>query len=374
MPIISQKDYIIAAAAFITAFAIALASTPSMRKLAFKLNVIDVPRDERRMHKTPVPLLGGIAIALAFIVCALIFANRSPQLFGILLGGALITALGALDDKFDIPAGWKLLAQFAIAAVPVLFGLRIDRINDVFRIFTEEGGRISLGILSVPLTMIWIVGLTNAVNFIDGLDGLACGVSFISGVSIFIISMKLGDANSAILIACLCGACLGFLPYNTNPAKIFMGDAGALFLGYTLATLSILGLFKWYSFVSFGIPFLVLAIPIFDIFFSIVRRILHGKNPMKADRGHVHQQLIDLGLNQKQVVAIFYCLSATLGLVSVLISGQNLFRQIIAIIIAVSALLLSLFLFLHREKTLRKKRLEEQAKNEENGSSPEDRG
>ncbi|MGN1451544.1 MAG: MraY family glycosyltransferase, partial [Eubacteriales bacterium] len=150
--------------------------------------------------------------------------------------------------------------------------------------------------------------------------------------------------------------------------------AGALFLGYTLATLSILGLFKWYSFVSFGIPFLILGIPIFDIFFSVIRRILHGKNPMKADRGHVHQQLIDLGLNQKQVVAIFYCLSATLGLVSVLISGQNLFRQIIAIIIAVSALLLSLFLFLHREKTRRKKRLEEQAENEESGSSPEDRG
>ena len=365
MLLISNRESWMAAAAFAAAFVLALGATPLARRAAIRLNVLDVPKDERRVHTRPVPMLGGVAIALSFSLCALIFSHRGQQLYGILVGGALMTRLGALDDKFDLPPVAKLIAQFAISAIPVLAGLRINFFTDVFHLFSG-GGRVYLGVFSIPVTMIWIVALTNAVNFIDGLDGLACGVSLISGVSIFLIALKLGDANAAILIACLCGACLGFLPYNINPARIFMGDAGALFLGYALSTMSITGLFKWYSFVSFGLPLLILGIPVFDIVFAFFRRLFHGKNPMRADRGHVHQRLIDLGMTQRQIVAIFYAVSATLGLLSVFIAELPLARQLIAFVVAGAAFALSVVFFLRNRRSHREKeetaRLEAEAK------------
>ena len=197
-----------------------------------------------------------------------------------------------------------------------------------------------LGWLSIPVTIIWIVAITNAVNFIDGLDGLAVGVSAISTASLIVIALMVKEVNIVIILCALFGACLGFIPYNMNPAKIFMGDTGSTFLGYILATLSITGLFKMYAIISFAVPFLILGIPIFDICFAFLRRIAHGQNPMKADRGHFHHRLIDMGFSQKQSVAIAYMLTGMLGLAAVLLtsSGELKALILIAAIFIVSAI------------------------------------
>ena len=176
--------------------------------------------------------------------------------------------------------------------------------------------------------MLWIVGITNAVNFIDGLDGLACGVSAIATVTMLIIAVLYSEVQIALMMAALAGACLGFLPYNMNPAKIFMGDTGSMFLGYILAVTSIQGLFKFYAVISFAVPFILLGLPIFDTGFAIIRRLLKGQSPLQADRGHVHHRLIDLGFDQKQSVAILYAFSALMGLTAVILARTNESRLI----------------------------------------------
>ena len=177
-----------------------------------------------------------------------------------------------------------------------------------------------MGNLSIPITVLWIVGLTNAVNLIDGLDGLANGVSAISATTMLVIALLASESQVAVVMAALVGACAGFMPYNLNPAKMFMGDTGATFLGYILATMSIQGLFKYYAVISFVVPFLILGLPIFDTAFAFIRRIAHGQNPMHADRSHIHHRLIDMGLNQKQAVATLYVISAILGLSAVVLT------------------------------------------------------
>ncbi len=189
----------------------------------------------------------------------------------------------------------------------------------------------NLGWLSVPVTIIWIVAITNAVNFIDGLDGLAVGVSAIQRASLLVIALMVAERNIAIIMAALLGACLGFIPYNFNPAKIFMGDTGSTFLGFILATLSIQGLFKLYAIISFAVPFLIFGVPIFDICFAIIRRLAKGQNPMKADRGHVHHRLIDMGFTQKQSVAITYMMTAILGLAAVVLTTSGELKALILI-------------------------------------------
>ena len=189
-----------------------------------------------------------------------------------------------------------------------------------------------MGAFAVPISILWIVAITNAVNLIDGLDGLAVGVSTISSIVMLVISLIVSDSNVAVIMAALAGACIGFLPYNFNPAKIFMGDTGALLLGYVLATVSILGLFKFYAVVSFAAPFLVLALPLFDTAFAFLRRLLKGKNPMSPDRGHFHHRLIDLGLSQRQVVAILYAVSGLLGIAAVVSTMSNEIRVLILVV------------------------------------------
>ncbi|MFR5860666.1 MAG: MraY family glycosyltransferase [Flavonifractor plautii] len=186
-----------------------------------------------------------------------------------------------------------------------------------------RGSLLESGILAVPATVIWIVAITNAVNLIDGLDGLACGVSTISSMTLLVIALVVSEGNVAILMAALAGGCIGFLPYNMNPAKIFMGDTGSTFLGYILAVVSIQGLFKFYTIISFAVPFLMLGLPIFDTCFAFIRRIAHGQSPMHADRSHVHHRLIDMGFNQKQAVAVLYVISAILGLSAVVLTTSG---------------------------------------------------
>ena len=296
-------------------------ATPLVKTLAYKVGAIDVPKDNRRMHKVPIPRLGGLAIFLAFLLSALVFADIDRQMQGILLGAVMIVVLGVMDDIMALKALPKLIVQIAAAGVAVYYGCRIQFLSNpnVFSDMTY----VNLGWLSVPITIIWIVAITNAVNFIDGLDGLAVGVSAISTASLIVIALMVAEVNIAIILCALFGACLGFIPYNFNPAKIFMGDTGATFLGYILATLSVTGLFKMYAIISFAVPFLILGVPIFDICFAVVRRVSHGQSPMHADRGHVHHRLIDMGFSQKQAVAISYMLSAILGMAAVVLTNDG---------------------------------------------------
>ena len=304
-------------------------ATPMVKNLAYKVGAIDVPKDNRRMHKVPIPRLGGLAIFLAFLLSVLVFAKIDRQMQGILLGATMIVVLGVMDDIMALNALPKLIVQILAAGIAVYHGCVIQFVSNpnVFSSMTY----LNLGWWSYPITIIWIVAITNAVNLIDGLDGLAVGVSAISTASITVIALMVAETNVAVVLAALFGACLGFIPYNMNPAKIFMGDTGATFLGYILATLSVTGLFKMYAIISFAVPFLILGVPIFDICFAFLRRIAKGQNPMKADRGHVHHRLIDMGFSQKQAVAISYMLAAILGLAAVLLTSSGELKALILI-------------------------------------------
>lgn len=313
--------------ALAAALIISFISTPLAQAFAQKVGAVDVPKDSRRMHHHPIPRLGGLAIFIGFIMSVVLFTEIDTQVRGILLGSVIVVIIGVIDDITPLPAWLKLIFQIVAALVAVFHGIRIEILSNPNPWSVNE--YINLGVMSIPITVIWIVGITNSVNLIDGLDGLAVGVSAIASLSILVISLVLGQWNIAILLAALVGACVGFMPYNLNPAKIFMGDTGALLLGYVLATISVSGLLKFYAIISFVVPLLSLGLPIFDTLFAIIRRLLKGQNPMAPDRGHFHHRLIDMGLSQKQAVAILYSISAVLGLSAVLITTSGEMKALV---------------------------------------------
>lgn len=313
--------------AVIAAFVITFAATPIVKSFAQRVGAIDVPKDGRRMHTQPIPRLGGLAIFLGFLLSVVLFADISREVQGILLGSVLVVIVGVIDDIVPLPALIKFFIQILAALIAVYHDVVIDIISNP--IFWSMSEYVNFGYLSVPITVLWIVAITNSFNLIDGLDGLAAGVSGISSITMLIIAIVVSDVNVAIIMAALAGSCVGFLPYNRNPAKIFMGDTGALLLGYVLATVSIIGLFKFYAVISFVIPFLVVGLPLFDTAFAFLRRILSGRNPMSPDRGHFHHRLIDMGFSQKQAVAIAYAISGILGLCAVVITTNGEIRAII---------------------------------------------
>ena len=304
-------------------------STPMVKRMACRIGAMDVPKDDRRMHDHPIPRLGGLAIALSFLLTTFLFAELDEQMEGILLGGILILVLGVLDDCLTLRALPKLIVQILAAAIVVRHGCVIRYFTDPFS--SVPGDCFDLGVFAAPVTIFWIVLMTNAVNFIDGLDGLSVGVSSISAATMLVISLLVAEENVAVILACLLGGCLGFIPYNFNPAKIFMGDTGSTFLGFILATLSIQGLFKMYAVISFAVPFLILGVPFFDITFAVTRRLWRHQNPMKADRGHIHHRLIDMGFSQKQTVAITYTLTGILGVAAVLLASSGEVKTLILI-------------------------------------------
>lgn len=314
---------------FSMAFAISLALTPAVTSLAYKIGAIDVPKDKRRVHKKPIPRLGGLAIYYGFLISVVFFCNMDKQLIGIIAGSLLIVGVGILDDVMQLRAGVKFIVQIIAALIVAYCDVRVKAIS--MPIPMVEGGILSLGIFSVPITVLWIVGVTNAVNLIDGLDGLAVGISSIATFSLFFIAILAGEPIVAILAAALAGSCLGFLPYNFNPAKIFMGDTGSTFLGYMLSIICIQGLFKGYVIISFIVPFLILGLPIFDTAYAILRRIKNKKPIMSPDRGHLHHRLIDMGLSQKQTVAVMYIISMILGLSAVMVVGSGAYTAIIIV-------------------------------------------
>ena len=302
--------------------------TPLVKRLAYRIGAVDVPKDRRRMHDHPIPRLGGLAIFVGFVITVLLFAQPDRQLRGILLGACLIVAVGVVDDSHPLGAGIKFILQIVASLIAVWHGVVIQMIANPLPFV--GGPYWDFGIMSVPITVIWIVAVTNSVNLIDGLDGLADGVSTIAALTMLIIALLMGDLKMAVICAALVGACVGFIPYNRNPAKIFMGDTGATFLGYMLATVSVTGLFKLYAMISFIVPFIILGFPIYDTASAFTRRILKGQNPMKADRSHTHHKLIDMGMNQKQAVATLYLIAGVLGLCAVMIVTTGYVKLILS--------------------------------------------
>lgn len=310
--------------AIIVAFVISFAITPVVKAFATRVGAVDVPGEARRIHDHPIPRMGGLAIFFGFLLSVLLFVDVTREVRGILFGAIIIVATGAIDDIVSLRAWTKFLIQILAAVVAVLHGVVIHVVMNP-NVFSEQEA-IVLGWLAVPITILWIVGITNSVNLIDGLDGLAVGVSTISCITILVVALLVSEPNVALIVAALAGACIGFMPYNLNPAKIFMGDTGSLLLGYVLSTVSVLGLFKFYTLVTFVVPVLALAVPLSDTLFAFCRRILHGQSPFTADRGHFHHKLMDLGLNQKQAVAILYAVSAILGLAAVTLTTNGTMR------------------------------------------------
>ncbi|RKD22040.1 undecaprenyl-phosphate alpha-N-acetylglucosaminyl 1-phosphate transferase [Caminicella sporogenes] len=321
----------------IVAAMVSLVTTPLVKKLAYKLGAIDIPKDDRRIHKTPIPRLGGLAIYLGFLISVLIFLEVDRAIAGMIIGASIIIITGIIDDLNPLPPKVKLTLQIISALVLVKFGVKIDFISNFFK----SGKVIDLKILSIPITIFWIVGITNTVNLIDGLDGLAAGISSIVAITLAYIayvnqSIIPNAGETAILTLIVAGACIGFLPYNFNPAKIFMGDTGSLFLGFILAAISINGSIKGATTLAIVVPILALGLPIFDTAFAILRRVYNGRPIMEADKGHLHHRLLSIGLCQRRAVLILYLISSMLGLSAAFLLNRRYMDSII--ILAITAI------------------------------------
>ncbi len=320
---------------------LAFVLTPAIRALAIRIGATDVPQDSRRMHKKPVPRLGSLAVFLGFLLTSLFFTESSPTLIALLLGGAIIVAMGILDDVFGLHPIVKFLIQIAAAAVALAQGLEIPfiRVGDYYVIF---------GYGTIPLTILWIVGMTSAMSLLDDLDGLSGGIGAIAAASLGIVLLFKGNIPLALLTWALFGSLIGFLPFHRHPARIFLGSSGAQLLGFILSVLSLSGLCKTHALISLLAPILLLALPLFapgDLF----RRPFKGKNPFRGDRGHIHHHLLDLGHSQKETVSILLGLSALFGICAVTVTLETSLSPWISVAILGGTVLLYLF-FLHPKK------------------------
>jgi len=341
--LVYQHNWLLYIAVFACAFAVSLFATPYAKTIAIKLGAIDYPK-KRGMHKKPVPRMGGIAIFLGFILSMLIIAPfaselREKEFFGFIIGGIIIFVLGAIDDIKNLNAKTKLAVQIVVGLIVIFSGTEIDVV--FFPMLTN------LGILSKPFTLFWIIGITNAINLIDGLDGLAAGVSSIGALCLMVLCILTGTQVAVILTAALAGSCLGFLPRNFNPADIIMGDSGSTFLGYVLAVSSIMGVFKTYLALAVVLACLALALPIFDTLFAMLRRAINGQPVMQADRGHIHHRLIDSGWTHKQAVLIIYGISFASALFSITLALKNYFASTITLIATV---VLTVIVFIYKKR------------------------
>jgi UDP-GlcNAc:undecaprenyl-phosphate GlcNAc-1-phosphate transferase len=304
--------------------------TPLVRRIAIRYGAIDQP-DERRVNKRPVPRGGGVAVAIAFIsiTLAMLALNavvefvvippnvQLTELVGLLLGGALATAFGVIDDALDLRARWQFAGQLGLALFAIAMGYVVDFIaNPVGTGIIRLAGPVAIG-----FSVLWIAGMINSINFIDGLDGLSSGIGLIAAVTLGVISLtpQVGQPFIAVLCFALAGSLLGFLRWNFHPATIFVGTSGVMFLGYTLALLSILGIAK------VAVAMLVLGVPIIDAFWIIVRRLAQRRSPFSPDRGHLHHRLLDVGLSHRQTVLLIYAICIALALIAVFATGAQLY-------------------------------------------------
>ncbi|MEG1412330.1 MAG: MraY family glycosyltransferase [Acidaminococcaceae bacterium] len=302
---------------YVIAFAISLFAswflTPYVKNLAFKIGAVDKP-EARKVHTGIMPRLGGLGIYLGFVLAVVATMSLSKDIVGILLGATVIVIIGVLDDVYQLPAKVKLLGQIGAAAILIIFDIKIEWLNNPL------GGYFYLEYLSIPFTIFWVVSFTNVVNLMDGLDGLAAGVSAIASVTVILVALQQGFYHVAIMTAALAGATVGFIRYNFNPATIFMGDTGSMFIGYTLAAISILGAVKSAATIALIVPAVALGLPIMDTAFAIARRYTNGKPIFQPDKGHLHHRLLAMGLSQRQAVILMYLISAGLGLCAILLT------------------------------------------------------
>lgn len=357
---------------------VAFIATPLVKKLAFRIGAVDIPKDERRMHNTPIALIGGLAIIAGFLVSlAYNIAAGSIRLdrpiVGLMAGILILMVCGVLDDRFTLTWKKKLVFQLAAAIIYVLISdQQIDFFTNPF-VFDEV---IEFSpIFAWPLTVLWIAGITNAINFIDGLDGLAAGVSSISALSLFFVSIlsqnALDNPSAPLMMVALAGAALGFLPFNFNPAKIFMGETGVAFLGFTLAVVSIQGMLKSYAMISIAIPVLIIGLPIFDVAFAVFRRIAKRSSPARADFSHIHHKLIAMGLSQRSAVILLYITSAVLGLCGFIFANKN-FLSAVILLILLPVFVFAFAKYLVGDKAAKKKAPEEKFNQAPSGDNAAD--
>ena len=344
-------NWVLYIAAFASAFAISMVATPFAKKVSEKLGAIDYPK-ARGMHTKPMPRLGGIAIVLGFMITVLVlyrFVNdiNIKHFCGFIAGAIVIVGVGIVDDSRQLPARVKLVFQIIAALLVIGSGIRINVVMWPVTTYLQK--------LSAPITLIWIIGITNAVNLIDGLDGLAAGVSSIASICLMVLCILTGTESAVVFTAALAGSCLGFLPRNFNPAEIFMGDTGATFLGYVFAVTSIMGVFKGYAVLALVVCLLSIGLPIFDTLCAMLRRAATHKPIMQADRGHLHHKLIDRGYTQKQAVLIMYGISLVLAILAIIIAIKDSRALAVAVLMVI---LLSFVIFVFNNKT----RLKEQRK------------
>ncbi len=329
--------------AIVAAFGLALLVTPLVKKCAFKIGALDLP-DQRKIHKQAMPRLGGLAIYFSFITVVLLTMELTPQIWALLLGGTLIIVLGFIDDTRGLSPGLKLAGQIMAAAAVIPFGLEVQFLTNPF-----SDQLITLGFLAAPVTVIWIVSVTNAVNLIDGLDGLAGGTTFISALTLAAVvwietttaGVFPGQSEAFVLALILAGAVIGFLHYNFHPAKIFLGDSGSMFLGFSMATLAIMGVAKSATFISVIIPMVILGIPLLDTMFAIVRRYCGRKPIFQPDKEHLHHRLIQMGLSHRQAVLSIYGVNIILGLSAIVLTLVSPKQAVIFLVILSTSILLA---------------------------------
>lgn len=327
-------DYLVP---FLAAFILTFVQMPFVIKLTKKKGFLDVPKDSRRVHKKPIPVGGGIAMVISVTILMLVFLPINKSLIMAIISSLVIALSGLYDDKYDLSPKLKFGFQILAAIILIIGGMKIEFFTNPF---DYEDALLILNMLSIPVTIFWVCGITNTINLIDGLDGLASGVSMICAISMFFITYQMGRYDVSLVCALVAGACLGFLPFNFNPAKIFMGDTGALYLGFMLSYISISGFLKQAAILMIFVPVVILGVPVFDTAFAMVRRKLSGKSIVEADKGHLHHRLLRMGLNQRQTVVILYSISAIFG---VLANGISKFHSSIGLIVSIGVILIILF-------------------------------
>ncbi len=325
------------------AFLLSFLFTPYAKKIAYKVGAIDVPKDNRRVHTKPIPRMGGLAIFAAFTICMFVFSDiEFNKKLGIFFGSTILVIMGMIDDTKPLRASYKLIVQVIAALVLVQFGFKVEFLTN----FLDSSQYIFFSSLSLPITVLWIVAITNTVNLVDGLDGLATGVASIAAITLAYVAYVNGNTSIAILTLMLAGSSLGFLPFNFNPASIFMGDTGAYFLGFVLAAISIEGTLKGTTALTLIVPVLALGLPIFDTIFAIVRRALSKKPIFEADKGHFHHRLLHIGLGQKRAVLTLYLISILMGATAVAVINDAMIN------VSVLVSIISIMIFIPIYRTL----------------------
>lgn len=330
-------------AALAIAAVVSFILTPLAIRFAPRLGAIDVPNEERRVHERPIPRTGGLAVALTFVgvgVAGIIANNifhfapalravRVPEVFALFAGVSVGAILGYLDDRLELRARWQFVSQFILAGIALLGGIRIDRFPNPFGDNIDLTGTPLLEAAAIAVTTIWIVGMINSANFVDGLDGLLAGIALIAVTTLGVTSLIDPSPQPAVALLCalLAGSLLGFLPYNFHPARVFIGTAGVFTVGYALAVLSIVGTAK------VAVALLVLGVPVIDTFWIIIRRVAQKRSPFSADRGHFHHRLLDLGLSHRGAVLTIYALCVGLAVLSVILSGRGQISAFLVIVL-----------------------------------------